>query len=815
MGQVTGQVFPQGKALAEKVTKMDMKTTARAASTPALTPDIDASIDFLKKVYPEGPWLLLAIKQSRQGNPTPAIFFPTTEAECRAWLAEHGGKQNLYWSVNPPLQNAAKKAANADIKEVRYLHVDIDPRAGEDLQSERARIKAALLTPKAGVPLPSFVVFSGGGFQAFWTLETPIPINGNEALAEDAKLYNMQLEHLYGGDNCHDISRVMRLPGTINVPDAGKLKKGRQAELATLVPGSDAVYPIEQFTKAKPARRAASDGPGNPVKVDTASVERIADLSALKDVPDPVKILIAQGKDPDEPNKYPSRSEAVFAVTCALVRANVPDEVIFSLLTDPQWAISESILEKVGNAESYAIRQIERAKDAAIHPMLAEMNEKHFVIANLGGKPAVCEWKTTDHIEALSTMAFKPFAERYCHKRVQDGTTKDGLPVYKALGAWWLSQEKRREYEDMVLDPTKPEVFDGHYNLWRGYGVKPKQGDWSLTKAHIEKVLANSNKEHTEYILRWAAWAVQNPAKPCEVALVFRGGEGVGKGIFARALKELFGRNGKQVFSSMHLTGKFNSHLRDCCLLFADEAVVPDDDKGTSVLKGLITEPTIAIEGKGRDVEWVANHVKVVMASNAEYVVPAGKDARRFVVLDVPKTYQRSKDYFTALDAELKNGGREAMLFDLLAYPLGNWHPREFIETQALRDQKLRGLKGAERLLAEILENGEFPMAKTEQTQGLRKNGFVTTSELAQYAYEWFNEKVSPKGVANVFRKIGFTLIEGDYNYWRPCPLPEARELFCQTILRIRFDERTAWTGLGNKSPKTRMINSLSKDIPF
>jgi hypothetical protein len=161
----------------------------------------------------------------------------------------------------------------------------------------------------------------------------------------------------------------------------------------------------------------------------------------------------------------------------------------------------------------------------------------------------------------------------------------------------------------------------------------------------------------------------------------------------------------------------------------------------------------------------------------------------------VPKTYQRSKEYFTALDAELKNGGREAMLFDLLAYPLGNWHPREFIETQALRDQKLRGLKGAERLLAEILENGEFPLAKTEHTLGLRKNGFVTTSELAQYAYEWFNEKVSPKGVANVFRKIGFTLIEGDYNYWRPC----------QTTLRIRFDEKTAWTGLGGKSPKTRM----------
>ena len=805
MGQVTGQLFPQGKALAEKVTKMDLKTTASvAANTATLTPNIDASVDFLKMAYPEGPWLLLAIPQNRQGKPAPGYFEPAGEALCRVWLAHHAHTHNIYWSVNPPLFTEAKKAGNKDIKAVHYFHVDVDPRAGEDLQSERERIHAALSAAK---PAPTFVLFSGGGYQAFWKLDKPIPIHGDQALAEEVKLFNMQLEHTYGGDNCHDISRVMRLPGTINVPDATKLKKGRQPALAKLLHvDQDAVYPVGQFTKAKPVRSAALD---KAVAINTASVERISDLSALANVPAWVKMLIAQGKDPDRPNKYPSRSEAVFAVACELVRAGVSVDVIFSLLTDPHWPISESILEKGGNAESYAIRQIERAKDAAIHPMLAEMNEKHFVIANLGGKPAVCEWKVTDGLETLSTMAFKPFAERYLHKQVQVGIDADGEPKLAPLGSWWLRQEKRRGYEDLVLDPTQPEVFGTSYNLWRGFGVKPKQGDWSLMRKHILEVLANGNEKHAEYIIRWSAWAVQNPDKPCEVALVFRGGEGVGKGIFARALKELFGRNGKQIFSSVHLTGKFNSHLRDCCLLFADEAVVPDDDKGTSVLKGLITEPTIAIEGKGRDVEWVTNHVKVVMASNADYVVPAGKDARRFVVLDVPKTYQQDKAYFTALDAELKDGGREAMLADLLAYRLGDWHPREFIETQALRDQKLRGLKGAERLLAEILENGEFPLAKTEHTLGLRKNGFVTTSELAQYAYEWFNKKVSPKGVANVFRKIGFTLIEGDYNYWRPCPLPEAREMFCQTILRIRFDERSAWTGLGGKSPKTRMINFL------
>ena len=219
---------------------MDMKTTAGAApGTPALTPDIDASIDFLKKVYPEGPWLLLAIPQNRQGKLVSGYFKPATEAPCRVWLAAYAHTHNIYWSVNEPLFEEAKKAGNKDIKAVHYFHVDVDPRAGEDLQSERARILADLQTPKKGVPgLPSFVIDSGGGYQAFWKLDQPIPINGDEALAEDAKLYNLQLEHVYGGDNCHDISRVMRLPGTINVPDATKLKKGRKAALAKLVEGN-------------------------------------------------------------------------------------------------------------------------------------------------------------------------------------------------------------------------------------------------------------------------------------------------------------------------------------------------------------------------------------------------------------------------------------------------------------------------------------------------------------------------------------------------------------------------------------------------
>ena len=75
------------------------------------------------------------------------------------------------------------------------------------------------------------------------------------------------------------------------------------------------------------------------------------------------------------------------------------------------------------------------------------------------------------------------------------------------------------------------------------------------------------------------------------------------------------------------MTGKFNAHLRNKCLLFADEAIVPGTE-GEGALKGLITETTIPIEQKGKDVVEADNHLHVILASNHTWVIPADRDAR-------------------------------------------------------------------------------------------------------------------------------------------------------------------------------------------
>jgi hypothetical protein len=148
-------------------------------------------------------------------------------------------------------------------------------------------------------------------------------------------------------------------------------------------------------------------------------------------------------------------------------------------------------------------------------------------------------------------------------------------------------------------------------------------------------------------------------------------------------------------------------------LRFVDEAFWAGNKKGESVLKGLITERTLAIEHKGFDVVQLPNMLHVLMAANAEWVVPASHDERRFVVLDVSNKYAQGaigrEQYFSALFKELENGGVEAMLYDLLHYDLGDWHPRQIYETEGLRRQKERSLAPLEQWFYELLYDGRLP----------------------------------------------------------------------------------------------------------
>ena len=387
-------------------------------------------------------------------------------------------------------------------------------------------------------------------------------------------------------------------------------------------------------------------------------------------------------------------------------------------------------------------------------------------------------------------QSFEDFRNRYMHRFVEY-TTEKGM-ARKPLGRWWLEHAQRREYLALRFLPGMPEEVDGYLNMWRGFSVLPKAGDWSLMHEHVQRILANGDKTCAEYILRWAAWAVQNPDEPAEVALVLRGGRGTGKGIFARSLKHLFGQHGLQVNSPAQLTGRFNAHLRDCCLLFADEAIVPGDKPAENVLKGLITEPELTIEGKGVNLVQARNRLHVVMASNDEWVVPAGIDERRFAVFEVSSERAQDSDYFRAIAEQLRNSGLAAMLHDLLSMDLGDWHPRRDVpQTDALHAQKAATVTGIDAVFLDLLRAGEIPARSIDEY----KNAFVATGDLRDYAQRHLRrEDVTLNAVAKLLHDLRFEYDgTGRPRGFKVPPLPQARESWDRARMPTRWNDLTDW----------------------
>lgn len=683
-----------------------------------IDPKIDESVDFLKKWKPEGPWFLTAIGVNKKGIET-RTFHSSDECVMKSWLANHGGKRNIYFQVNPAMHDLSKKAKREDIKEMVSLHLDIDPRAGENLEEERQRCLNLLLNPPQGVPKPTAVIFSGGGYQAFWYLQQAIEINGDLALAEEAKRYNQQLEVLFGADNCHNIDRLMRIPGSINIPDVKKKKKGRTPTLARLEWfDEEAVYPLSEFTPAPAVQSAADLGFSSSQTVEiSGNIERVGDVEELNEwnVPDRIKVIIVQGRHPEEGRKEKddSRSAWLFDCLCGLVRAGVPDNTIFAIITDPDYSISESVLDKGSNAEKCAVRQIERAKEYAIDPWLQKLNERHAVIRNLGGKCRVVE-EVMDHTlgrSRLTRQSFEDIRNSYMHIPIQVTVDKNGNPVNKALGKWWLEHPNRRQFDSLVFAPGRD--VPGSYNLWKGFACEAKPGDCSLFLQHVKDNICAGNEEYYEYLIGWMANAVQSPDSPGHVAIVLRGKRGTGKGVFTKTFGGLWGRHFLQVSDPKHLVGSFNAHLRDCVVLFGDEAFFAGDKKHESVLKTLITEETLTIEAKGVDAEASPNYVHLILASNDEWVIPAGEDERRYFVLDVGELNKQDHQYFEDINRQMNDeGGREALLDMLLKQDLGHFNVRKCPDTKALQEQKLLSLNPIKQAFMRILELGVTPDAE-------------------------------------------------------------------------------------------------------
>lgn len=335
------------------------------------------SVAFLTGLYPKDIAILSASwplgipgKPKRNADFFSKSFYPEQIEEMKAWISSHNNAgYNIYFSINPVKQWLESKATKNDILEARRLFVDMDPRPGEDIAEERSRAHLLLTTKlPAGILEPSIIIDSGGGFWGLWEI-FPEPVDGYRdeghkegPLTEAVEDRGRGLEQAFpGADKCRNIDRICRLPGTINWPDKKKLAKGRKPAKAKLLKFDLSLkYKLSDFPEV---RNSAEPKAGLPQKYDLAAIDDDLGVLDKYNIPERIKTIIKLGQDPDKAKKGDiSRSGWLWFALLALLRSAVPDEVVYSIITDARFGISAHILDKKKRAHEYARKQIAKAR---------------------------------------------------------------------------------------------------------------------------------------------------------------------------------------------------------------------------------------------------------------------------------------------------------------------------------------------------------------------------------------------------------------------------------------------------------------------
>lgn len=311
-----------------------------------LQPDQDVIENFLSDVV-QTDIHLAAIKPD--GAISGKYFGSDVEAATSWAVAQNTNGRGVYYTGNRCHSGVTTKSTKADITSARFVYVDIDP-PKDGSPFDKAGVVSELLS--CGTP-PSVIVDTGNGIQPLWLLT-----EGSEDF-DRVEAINRSIASHWGGDNCHNIDRLLRLPGTVNHPNKKKLERGC-TEIPSCVLSQDLnlTYTLDELeaawghdaAKPKPSPKVAIAVPSNLTLLESADLKRgsIATLSTMLD-------------DPNKHFRVSDRSSWAYGIACQMVDDGFGDEEILGVLLNPANAGCAHIADQ-SDPKRAATRAISRAR---------------------------------------------------------------------------------------------------------------------------------------------------------------------------------------------------------------------------------------------------------------------------------------------------------------------------------------------------------------------------------------------------------------------------------------------------------------------
>jgi hypothetical protein len=696
-------------------------------------------------------------------GPVVGHWFGSDAASAARWASDTNDLgYNIYWTVNVVKPGTNGKPSKEDITHVRFAHVDIDP----PRDSSEWTINTALA---AVLPLePTSLISSGGGVQALWRLDMDVAVSRVEAI-------NKALISQTGGDaSCWNADRLLRVPGTINYPNAVKRARGREPTRAVTI-----------FSEPAAIRAVASllsEVTADPrVRIVELPPYRLLTSDDLVPSPSPrLYDLIDRPRGAD-------RSADAFACGAEMASCGYDDATILGVLMNPANAVHAHIGDQ-NPPERAARRILERVRQNSpalvfggepvasasapeglklrqgpeimsvpnqIHhfkgcvyithsktirdPSGRQYDKGQFDVA-YGGHEFIVDRQSTGQRRGITTSAWDALTQNrvYQCERVDKSCFRPALPPSAVIVEEGVSM----------------------INTYVPIETTREEGDVSLWLTLLERLLPDADDR--EKLIHWMASAVQNPGVKFQWWPVIQGVGGNGKTTILNVMATAIGRRYSHLVNPeamIKTANQFNGWVENKLFLGFEEIFVGADRRHMiDTLKPLITNSWLGVERKGIDQYTTDNFANGIMCTNHKDAIPVSDDLRRYGIFYTAQQEEAHLDrdgltqqfFSSELYPWLNNGGYAHVTHWLAHYPLkAELDPAQ----DCVRAPKTSSRAEAISLSAGRVEQ-EIQTAIEEERSGFR--GGLISSAALDHLLNHVRAKVPRNKRRDLMRSLGY-----------------------------------------------------------
>ena len=245
--------------------------------------------------------------------------------------------------------------------------------------------------------------------------------------------------------------------------------------------------------------------------------------------------------------------------------------------------------------------------------------------------------------------------DSYEHLVCSDKVSKDGKPEL-FIDAWMTGNKNKRRYDDCEVYPRPLVAPKNIYNLWTPFECEKYTTPYTkndealqLLLNHI-KILCNNEEAIADYFIKWIGQMIQYPSVKT-ICPVIISKQGAGKGTLMRLLEKMMGQEKciETTDPCRDIWGQFNGLMTNAFFVNLNELSKNDTKEVEGKFKGLVTDPHIYINNKGKGQFKIKSYHRFLITTNNEDPIKTSPDDRRNLIIRASDEVCGNKAYFSKL----------------------------------------------------------------------------------------------------------------------------------------------------------------------